>query len=99
MCRRGVKFPSAEGWHVVPGWSESPRKRTYSPLSSRAKRGDPVNKKALRAYRPQTLSTLYTLHSTLCYCHAMRDNNTTLRAARCATHANVPCININDAVL
>ena len=31
------------------GWPESLRNHTYSPLSSRAKRGDPVNKKVLRA--------------------------------------------------
>ena len=35
--------------HFGAGWLESTRRRTYSPLSSRAKRGDPVNKKALRA--------------------------------------------------
>ena len=39
------------------GGAENSRKNTYSPLSSRAKRGDPVNKKALRAYRPQTYCT------------------------------------------
>ena len=56
--RRNVSSsPPLEGWHVVPGWLESPRNRTYSPLSSRAKRGDPVNKKALRAFRPQTYCT------------------------------------------
>ena len=70
--RRGLKFPSAEGWHVVPGWSEISRIYTYSPLSSRAKRGDPVNKKALRAFarkhialdchsRTPTFSTLIVL--------------------------------------
>ena len=39
------------------GGVEIARNRTYSPLSSRAKRGDPVNKKALRAFRPQTYCT------------------------------------------
>ena len=101
-----------------PGWLESSRKRTYSPLSSRAKRGDPVNKKALRANarrhialdchsRTPTFSTLivllrndrgrvdiiYTLNSTLYYCHAVRDNNITLRAAHTRGNfysANVP---------
>ncbi len=46
FARRGVG--RVEGSHLS----------AYSPLSSRAKRGDPVNKKALRAYRPQTTSTL-----------------------------------------
>ena len=46
FARRGVG--RVEGSHLS----------AYSPLSSRAKRGDPVNKKALRAFRPQTLSTL-----------------------------------------
>ena len=103
-----------------PGWSESSRNRTYSPLSSRAKRGNPVNKKALRANarrhialdchsRTPTFSTLivllrndrgrvdiiYTLNSTLYYCHAVRDNNITLRQRR----INVPCITMNDAVI
>ena len=66
------QFPSAGGWHVVPGWLEITRNRTYSPLSSRAKRGDPVNKKALRAFarrhialdchsRTPTFSTLIVL--------------------------------------
>ena len=66
---RKARHPSAEGNFALrryvpvplhwrggrsPGWLEISRKGTYSPLSSRAKRGDPVNKKALRAYRPQT---------------------------------------------
>ena len=70
---RGGRTPGPArrvAWVASPGWLESSRKRTYSPFSSRAKRGDPVNKKVLRAYRPQTLSTLYTLHSTLYYSRA-----------------------------
>ena len=58
---RGAPTPGPArrvAWVVRAGWLESSRICTYSPLSSRAKRGDPVNKKALRAYRPQTLSTL-----------------------------------------
>ena len=65
------KFPSAEGWREAPGWSEISRIRTYSPLSSRAKHGDPVNKKYCGRYarRHYLHSKLYTLHSiivTLC---------------------------------
>ena len=37
---------------------------------------------ALRATGGGVLSTLYTLHSTLYYCHAVRDDNITLRAAQ-----------------
>ena len=55
-----------------PGWSERSRTHTYAPLSSRAKRDDPVNKKALRAFarrhialdchsRTTTFSTLIVL--------------------------------------
>ena len=50
---RGAPTPGPArrvAWVVRAGWLESPRNRTYSPLSSRAKRGDPVNKKALRAF-------------------------------------------------
>ena len=49
---RGAPTPGPArrvAWVVRAGWLESPRNRTLSPLSSRAKRGDPVNKKALRA--------------------------------------------------
>ena len=41
------------------GWLESPRKCPYSPLSSRAKRGDPVNKKALRANARRHLTFIF----------------------------------------
>ena len=37
------------GRQTVGGWGREFKKNTYSPLSSRAKRGDPVNKKVLRA--------------------------------------------------
>ena len=79
------KFPSIGGvshtpgptkmqfsWVVGAGWLESTRLSSYSPLSSRAERGDPVNKKALRAFarrhialdchsRTPTFSTLIVL--------------------------------------
>ena len=57
---RGAPTPGPArrvAWVARPGWLESSRTRTYSPLSSRAKRGDPVNKKVLRAERPQTYCT------------------------------------------
>ena len=58
---RGGRTPGPArrvAWVASPGWLESSRKRTYSPLSSRAKRGDPVNKKSTAGERPQTLSIL-----------------------------------------
>ena len=56
----------------MPGWLETAGLGIYSPLSSRAERGDPVNKKALRAFarrhtaldchsRTTTFSTLFVL--------------------------------------
>ena len=53
--RRGISSPPLEGWHVVPGWLEISRNRTYFPLSSRA------IKKSTAGVRPQTTSILYTL--------------------------------------
>ena len=45
---RGGRIPGPArrvAWVVRAGWLESAYLFTYSPLSSRAKRGDPVNKK------------------------------------------------------